>query len=384
MERQVLLLFSALMLCCGCAGSRSLESESDCETVVYDPEAGDGLLRSDLIRTVEIIPLQTLDSALLGTDPELIVDGTEYYLVDRNGSLEILRYDSIGRFLNRIGYRGKGPQEYLKISNVYVDPNTGNLSVFSSVDSKVCTYRKTGECVSCRKVGHRFQQGIPDEEGNLWLYLGYRNGTSDYRILKVDPQDRVIERWLDATPNVMPMEEMYSVFIPTVDNRLWLRESFDNRIGMLTETGVSPVYKFDFGACNVPQAYYTQSSPMEAATILMQQPFTVLDRMLESRNYVVVQAHVQRPDKAPILIYGLKHKGGDSWQWFNFEDPAENRSVGTNSIRGLTENDELICLVDPIRLLEMPQEDRAVFVNPDALSDLQEESNPVILKCRLK
>ncbi len=378
-----LLLSISLLALCSC--SHSTKTETDCEIVAYDPNAGNDLFHSDLIRDVELIPLQTSDSSLIGTDPELLSDGREFFLIDRNGSQTILRYDAAGRFLNRIGSRGKGPQEYLTLSNVYIDSASGKVTIFSNLDSKICTYHKDGTFSTGRKTEHPFTQGFPAENDSYWLYLGYQNGTSDQRIMKIDAQDRITAHFLDATANVMPVEERFPVFIPTVDGQLWLRESLDNQIGILTGTNLTPVYRFDFGNYNIPTEYYTQSNPTEAAMQLMKQPFTILDRLLESRNYLIIQAHIQRPDgQAPTLIYAIKHKPSTGWHWFNIENPAENHTISNNSIRALNKNDELLCLVDPLRLLETTPGERTIFQNPELIDSLNEESNPVILKCRLK
>lgn len=373
------------MLLLGSCGENTHNPADDAETVVaYDPNGGGDLFHSDLIREIDLIPLQTTDSSLIGTNPELISDATGYYIIDHKGSLNILRYDTAGLFLNMIGNRGKGPQEYLSVSNVITDPGSGTLTVFSNMDSKICAYRKEGDFVSGRKLDCPFGQGIPSSDGNLWLYLGPQNGTSDYRIVKTDQQGKILEQWLDATENVMPVEEMYPVFVETSDGRLLLRESFSNRICEVTDDGITPLYRFDFGKYNVPDEYFEKDSPMAAGDFLMKREFVVLDRVMDSPNYLFVQAMIQRPGISATMVYGLQDKRSDRWQWFNFRDVQNNTTPGFNSVRSLTGNDELICLVDPMRLMEMAPEERSIFRNPEVIGSLTEESNPVVLKCRLK
>lgn len=361
------------------------KSAGDAETVVvYDPTGGSDLFHSDMIRDMELIPFQTSDSSLIGTNPELISDAEGYYIIDCNGSLDILRYDTTGRFLNKIGSRGKGPQEYLSVSNVITDSVSGTLTVFSNMDSKICTYRKEGDFVSGRKLDSQFSQGIPTFDDNLWLYLGYQNGIADHRMLQTDDQGKILEQWLDATGNVMPVEERYPVFVETSDGRLLLRESFSDRVCEVTDDGITPVYRFDFGKYNIPDEYFEKDSPMAAGDFLMKQEFVVLDRIMDSPNYFFVQAMIQRPGISATMVYGLQDKRSDRWQWFNFRDVQNNKAPGLNSVRSLTGNDELICLVDPIRLMEMAPQERSVFRNPEVIDGLSEESNPVIVKCRLR
>ena len=136
----------------------------------YDPRSGDGIFRSSFIHEIELIPLETTDSSLIGTSPECIVDRDGgYYIADMNGSQKILRYDSTGRFLNTIGSRGRGPQEYLGISNYLIETLTGHVSVFSNLDKKVCVYDTDGTFVSSRTFSIPFSQGWPVGEC-YWLY----------------------------------------------------------------------------------------------------------------------------------------------------------------------------------------------------------------------
>lgn len=372
------------LLLCGCKVTQKVNRGGG-EVVVCDSlQSGDDMFCLEFIQDMELIPLQTSDSSLIGTDPELIVSGTDYYIIDQNGSQRILRYDTNGRFLNRIGNRGKGAQEYLKISNMVVDSMSNVITIFSSTDAKICSYSNTGDFISGRKVNSQFSQGFPAKNGNLWLYLGYQNGASDYRVRQVDAQDRPNVELLTANEKVMPVEEKFPVFIPASDGRILLRESLNPTVYALTGEGtVVPRYSFDFGEYAVPEEYYEQSSPMAAVELLMKRPFTILDRILDRKNYVVIQAQVQYPNVAPMLIYGIKKKNENRWLWFNFEDIPNNQGLWVNSIQDLTDNDELICLVDPIRLLKNSDQ-WSIFKNPEVLSGLNEEDNPVLIKCQLK
>lgn len=376
-------LVCVLML--GSCGNTHTNPVSDPVKIgVYDPNGGSDLFHSDRIREIELIPLETSDSSLIGVSPECMTDRDgNYYIADMNGSQRILRYDASGRYLNAIGNRGRGPREYLELSNCLIDTLTGNVFVFSGLDKKMCVYGKDGSFVSGRTFNTLFSQGRPDGE-YFWLYQGYMNGNSDYRVLKVDAQEKVVEALLPADIQIMPMDELFPVFIPSSDGNLMLREAFSDRIYRLSADSLTPVYGFDFGDYNIPREFYEIGDVYKSAEYIMKRNFVCIDRFMESHKYMFVQALIKQSDNKDGLIYGILDKVADEWQWYTFENTLKNNSLGVGSVRTLTSRDELICLVDPVRLMEMTPEKRAVFRNPEVINDLNEESNPVVLKCHLK
>ena len=350
----------------------------------YDPRSGDGIFRSSFIHEIELIPLETTDSSLIGTSPECIVDRDGgYYIADMNGSQKILRYDSTGRFLNTIGSRGHGPQEYLGISNYLIDTLTGHVSVFSNLDKKVCVYDKDGTFVSSRTFSIPFSQGWPVGEC-YWLYEGYMNGHSEYRVLKIDAQEKIMETLLPADVQIMPMAESFPVFIPVSGGKLLLRETFGNQIYCLEDGNAVPIFEFDFGTYSIPDEYYEMDDVKESGNYIMQRDFVCIDRFMENKKYVFVQALLKKTDDKNGLVYGILDKRSEQWQWYTFADIMNNRHPGAGTVKILTPENELLCLVDPTRLMDMPSEERSVFKNPVVIGNLTEESNPVLIKCQLK
>ena len=93
---------------------------------------------------------------------------------------------------------------------------------------------------------------------------------------------------------------------------------------------------------------------------------------------------VPNSDGEFVLAYGIGRKADNDWRWFNFHDVLTVKKLGVASMQGLTEDNELICLVEPLRLMDLTPEQRALFANPEMLNGLSEESNSVILRCRLE
>ena len=104
----------------------------------------EGNLRmSDLIESVEYIPLETTDKCLIG-------DGVRYdfndeYIVagDVNGE-EFYLFNRKGKFIRAIGGRGGGPEEFTYIGALWLNPDDRTIMVD---DGKILHFDYKGNCL---------------------------------------------------------------------------------------------------------------------------------------------------------------------------------------------------------------------------------------------
>lgn len=72
---------------------------------------------SEYVDSIEIIPLETSSNSTLGGITNGYIDENSIYLFDYS-SKRLLEFDSKGRFIQSIGQRGNGPNEYKEIRDV--------------------------------------------------------------------------------------------------------------------------------------------------------------------------------------------------------------------------------------------------------------------------
>lgn len=84
----------------------------------------------DLFDRIEVVPLETTDSALLVFIDRARVDKNEIFLNDRR-TMKVYRFDDKGRFKNTIGRIGQGPGEYAQAYDFDVDPYSGNVFIIT-------------------------------------------------------------------------------------------------------------------------------------------------------------------------------------------------------------------------------------------------------------
>ena len=115
-----------LLLLCVC----SLVAQPNPIEIKIDPKnMPEGDLRmSDLIESVEYIPLETTDECLIG-------DGVRYdfndeYIIagDLHGEAVYL-FNRKGKFIRAIGGRGGGPEEFTYIGSLWLNPDDRTIMV---------------------------------------------------------------------------------------------------------------------------------------------------------------------------------------------------------------------------------------------------------------
>ena len=115
----------AILYSCSGAGSSNVDNVIDVESVV-----GSGKIRntSDFIKEIKYIPLETTSGSMVGSITNIIIDHHKMYVRDDKNVVTI--FDLNGKYLNTLNRMGRGPEEYLSISDFEIASN-GNIYIAS-------------------------------------------------------------------------------------------------------------------------------------------------------------------------------------------------------------------------------------------------------------
>ncbi len=95
----------------------------------------------EFLDSVRYIPLETLDSCLVGNLYKILRWNDFYYLRDLQGNLYL--YTTHGQFVRKIGKQGRGPEEYTALCDFTVDPANGDIYLLTL--GKVMVYSLDGQ-----------------------------------------------------------------------------------------------------------------------------------------------------------------------------------------------------------------------------------------------
>jgi len=75
-----------------------------------------------IIENIESIPLETRNNSLIGQLTKGVIDKSGIYLLDFKNQC-LLNFDKRGKFIRKIGQRGKGPNEFLEVRDFCISNN---------------------------------------------------------------------------------------------------------------------------------------------------------------------------------------------------------------------------------------------------------------------
>lgn len=116
------------------------------------------------------IKLETRDDVLIRGVREIKID-TGYFFVQDNKSIFI--FDEEGKFINKVGQAGEGPEEYASIYAFYIDRGHKQVCIFDHIKRNIFKYDYKGELKEIVKVEEdilnaRYME--MDNDGNLFVF----------------------------------------------------------------------------------------------------------------------------------------------------------------------------------------------------------------------
>lgn len=142
-------LLLSILFFAGCSSNKkqSMPNESPDGIPVIDLSANvlkvQSLPLSDAAAKVEIVPLEVTDESMLGSIHSLHVTDQDIW-VDQYKDEYIYRFSRTGKFLNKVGKIGQGPEEYVQCSDFLVDEYNKELYLTTTTPAGIKVYDYNG------------------------------------------------------------------------------------------------------------------------------------------------------------------------------------------------------------------------------------------------
>jgi len=338
------------------------------ETIVvqYVASSGAELLSSPVFDHIEVLILHGEGAPLLG-NINMIVKNDTYYIEDQRLS-KIHLFDATGKYLHSVGERGRGPSEYLSFGSMIVE-ESGDISIFSSQQKSLFTYSSQGDFLGSTKYPHGGY--FNKMNGFNYHYYGHGSGMP-YQLYIVDGQEHVIDSCL-VSFNVVNVEDApFSAF----GDALNLTPYYGGDVYRLFDGKVSIAYKFDFGAYNIPDKYFTFSDMFEAFDFLLPKTHASKHRFFENQKYAILQAIIGNMEQEwGRAIYGLLEKATSTWSWYYMQDGDFMNSYCLKYM----DDSYVYFTAEPELMKQTP----GMIQRFPLLNTLTDNDNIVILRCKM-
>ncbi|KYG78778.1 6-bladed beta-propeller [Roseivirga echinicomitans] len=200
---------------------------------------------SDLIESVELVRMEETDNSLLSYI--YAIDHTKGELVFTSGREDdVFVFDLKGNFVRKINRKGEGPEEYLDITDLWLEGDT--LVIYSKNQLTVKRYKLDGDFIRSER--------LPLSPGHIYSYNGGYAMEMNYRLINDSLRFRYATLDKDLKPDGMYL---------TVDNRLsvglalstnavvpykdgvTLHRAMSDTVHYLSDKGFTPLLHLNFG-----------------------------------------------------------------------------------------------------------------------------------------
>lgn len=242
-------------------------------------ETGDNVLKAtlketevslkDLFSRIEVIPLETNDTALMDHVHRIRKVNNKYYILNEDYPgftyINILVYDAEGNFLHTIGKKGQGPEEYpWLIYDMDIDAEK-DLVYMMSPSGMLYLYRTDGSFVRKMNMPEGLiYHGLQFLNSNQLLsWAGGTDIDNDAMcVLDADSAKLIKGLWRDHNdPNWDIIEFTYAY-----QDKIYFTPSIDRQVYEVTSNSLRIAYEWDFGEDNYDAS--SVRSRLEGLTIV--------------------------------------------------------------------------------------------------------------------
>lgn len=141
-----IILTSLLFMCSCTSNTKRIDNISNPSSITIDLDRDDKVSVLDFFSNIELIPLETNKESLLTfplQEPDRLVmhDGNFYFFDLMTESIMI--FNRKGDFVNKLHFKGDGPEEYVSANDMVINRKNGNIEVLSSQGRSIYAYQQS-------------------------------------------------------------------------------------------------------------------------------------------------------------------------------------------------------------------------------------------------
>lgn len=373
-------LFFIFLLCaCACQNSKQTRIEHSVEVIKKSEPTS--LSIYDFVEDWHYVELENTALSMLGEIVKVEFDSVFIFVeAEAAGEHAVFVFDQTGKFQHKVGTKGRGPEEYLKIAAWTVDRKNREVWLFDNFLLQIKKFSYSGEFLGSRKVDETFRFGrnllcCPD--GNIVLQNILMEGCAhEFRILDGDFKE--IGHSVGKNMKVEGAISPFGSGIYLNDTCVYIVPTFSDTIYKYRDTGFIPAYYVE-AVQTVPVSFdFKEQDYRELRDRFVSQGYVSGRTCLFMDNYIFIQS----PDK-DILWDVIEQRG---YELAGEKEDREDIIVCPHLIS--VNNRSLVGYCTASFLLNKKEQ----FQNPSDFSDrvkgifkeLQEDSNPVLFFYKLK
>jgi len=172
------------------------------------------LFSSMIFNVPKTIILETSKKCLIGSVTDMQVYDEKIYIFDKMSAQSLLQFDLNGKFIRKIADRGKGPGEYLNLSDFTIDKKNSELYLLDN--NKLHRYKTDGTYINSVSIEIEFAgvRAIQFYKGMIYAEVSpYSTNNNDIDLIWIiNPETgKKIDSFLKLSQNIYGWNETISL-----------------------------------------------------------------------------------------------------------------------------------------------------------------------------
>jgi hypothetical protein len=331
----------------------------------------DNFIESELIQEVTFVPLQYEKIGSISPDMELRFDDNNFFILDNKFTQCVFRYNEEGVLINTIGEQKQASTENnLPILNnpvkFNVNPYLEQVEIFNFENSSLQRYSYTGKKIDQIVFTINPADFTRDPEGYYWIYTGWNNKETQFRLLKTDQNGKIIDRKMRLVSKCTPIENFA---FSNNKKGIYLCELLGNSTYLISGNSITETFFLNYGVKNLSPLFHTMGAN-DSYQLINHNGYYSIKKYLENDHFVYFFVNFYSIEERQIfhIIYDKKTQ-----KTFRY---VENAAIGAfDKAQALTENDELVFLVSPRKIRQLSGNDTESA--PPVFNELIEAANTI-------
>jgi hypothetical protein len=377
------LCLMALLLFGNCTKSNQ-ENPTEVQTIsIRGKSFQEGTKLSSLVKSVQIIPLETHNKCLVGDPTQVELTSEFIFYLEYSANSGIRVFSKNGKYIRSIGTKGKGPHEYREILSMSLLPEQEKIFIIDWINKNTIEFNFKGKFIKENKTPTRIGEIRFVSESHYYFSIPYKG----FHLHSVN-MDTEVTRML--IPHTSTFTGYLGDLNTQADGSHFYSPRYHDSIYRIRGEKVELEYRFDFGP------HYCSGTDFRNYT----ENFKRLDRNEPPGSMVLLGPFF---DLGKYFHFSIAHVMNDTEFEINdflwnkteqklicFKDNFDDLLFANSSLESVGPNNEWISIVQPIDLLENLDKIRGntqfeyskEFISQ--IQNLQEDDNPVIVKFTLK
>lgn len=254
-----LILFSCKNTIPSSVSYLSMDLDSTQLVMLDEIDTINALKYSTVFTDVRYVALESSTESSLGRVSSFNVTNDDDFLLFDDANGEILLFDSLGVFKNRIGARGHGAYEYIHPLIVRYDSFQNHVVVYDGAKKSLLHYGMDGTYLYMTEL-HKYIRNFCVVGTDLFaIFANHSNilkeGEYDYNIEFLDKSGEIVAQYDPYMYDVMNFRPISDHVFSTYENNSYFKHYYSHLVYKIDGNGLHPYYNIDFGDNQIPETF---------------------------------------------------------------------------------------------------------------------------------